>query len=76
MNAVIYTRVSTEDQGRGYSLQSQLEQCREYAKSHGYTVLAEYEDRFTGESLERAGLNNALEFCSQNSVQIFSTTYF
>lgn len=71
MNAVIYTRVSTEDQGKhGYSLQSQLEKCQEYAKEKGYTVLATFEDRFSGEILDRAGMNDCLHFCSQNSVQI------
>lgn len=68
MNAVIYTRVSTEEQAKGYSLQTQLERCREYAQFHGYTVIAEREDRHSGENLERAGLNSLIELASRTVV--------
>src|SRR5690242_7811935 len=41
-NAVIYARVSSEEQVQGYSIQAQLRACREWAEKHGYTVAKEY----------------------------------
>ena len=40
--AVIYARVSSEEQVQGYSIQAQLRACREWAEQHGYTVTKEY----------------------------------
>ena len=39
--ALIYTRVSTEDQAReGVSLDAQLADCRKYAANHGFCQLS------------------------------------
>jgi site-specific DNA recombinase len=40
--AVIYARVSSEEQVQGYSIQAQLRDCREWAEKHGYTIAKEY----------------------------------
>src|SRR6266550_6761291 len=40
--AVIYARVSSEEQVQGYSIQAQLQACRDWAEKHGYTVAKEY----------------------------------
>ena len=40
--AVIYARVSSEEQVQGYSIQAQLRACREWAEKHGYNVAKEY----------------------------------
>jgi DNA invertase Pin-like site-specific DNA recombinase len=42
--AVIYARVSSEEQVQGYSIQAQLRACRESAEKHGYKVVKEYLD--------------------------------
>jgi site-specific DNA recombinase len=43
--AILYTRVSTDEQARsGYSLAQQLEALRGYAASEGYEVLEEVTD--------------------------------
>jgi len=42
--AVIYARVSSEEQVQGYSIQAQLRACREWAEKHGYTVAKEFLD--------------------------------
>ena len=48
-NAIIYARVSTDEQAdKGYSLPSQLEHCREYARRNNLVVVAEFSDDFTG----------------------------
>jgi hypothetical protein len=40
--AVIYARVSSEEEVQGYSIQAQLRACREWAEKHGWTVAKEY----------------------------------
>ena len=42
--AVIYARVSSEEQVQGYSIQAQLRACREWAEKNGYKVAKEYLD--------------------------------
>jgi len=37
-NAVIYVRVSTEEQTQNYSLESQEKECRAYAQRHNYEI--------------------------------------
>ena len=46
--AVIYCRVSTDEQAGNYSLPTQLEACRKYAAHAGLTVAAEYADDYSG----------------------------
>ena len=57
--AVLYARVSTDEQARsGYSLAQQLEALREHASREGYEVLEEVVDPGqSGASLERPGLD-------------------
>jgi len=68
--AVIYARVSTDEQGRGYSLPTQIEKSKEYAEEHEYIVLAVFQDAYTGTTLERPGLNELYEFIDMNSVEV------
>ena len=42
LTAVIYARVSSEEQVQGYSIQAQLRACREWAAKNGYTIAKEY----------------------------------
>jgi DNA invertase Pin-like site-specific DNA recombinase len=37
--AAIYARVSTEDQGKGFSLPTEIEACQRLAEREGYTVI-------------------------------------
>jgi site-specific DNA recombinase len=69
--AVIHARVSTAEQGQGYSLPTQLESCREYATQQGYSVLAEFTDMHTGTEIDRPGLNELYEFVEKNPVDVF-----
>jgi site-specific DNA recombinase len=56
--AAIYVRVSTDDQAdKGYSLPSQVDECRKYAELNGFTVVAELSDDYTGMKLNRPGLD-------------------
>src|SRR5687767_2260990 len=52
--ALLYTRVSTEDQAReGVSLDAQLAECRRYVASQGWVLGSEYQDVMTGRREDR-----------------------
>jgi len=55
--ACLYARVSSDEQAKGYSLATQLEACRKYCEGHGFEVVGEFSDEFTGASLDRPGLD-------------------
>src|SRR5262245_53953793 len=52
--ALIYTRVSTEDQANeGVSLGAQLAACRQYAKAYAWMIGAEFQDVLSGKRTDR-----------------------
>jgi site-specific DNA recombinase len=52
--ALIYTRVSTDEQAReGVSLNAQLEACRRYAAARGWVLGDEYQDVQSGKRDDR-----------------------
>ena len=62
IRAVIYARVATVAQADGGSqLQAQTAACRQLAESLGAVVVNEYWDVGAGASLDRSGLQAALE---------------
>jgi site-specific DNA recombinase len=68
--AAIYARVSTEDQGKGYSIPTQIEACQRLAQHEGYLVPQDYliKDEDTGKELERLGLCKLRELVRTNSI--------
>lgn len=66
-NALIYCRVSTEEQAReGYSLDAQERFCRTYAEQNGFRVLGTYRDEGkSGTSLDRPALKDLLDRCQR-----------
>ena len=47
--AILYARVSTDNQAdKGYSLPSQLDACRRYAEQHGFEIVGEFQEDYTG----------------------------
>jgi site-specific DNA recombinase len=61
MNAIIYARVSTDEQAeRGYSLGSQVEACQRYAELNGYEVVEAVQDDCSGMLINRPGLDRVL----------------
>jgi site-specific DNA recombinase len=66
--AVLYGRVSTEDQSRGFSLETQLEACRKYARQQGYQVVEEIPESFSGRTLDRPGLQKLLRMVQDGLV--------
>ena len=69
--ALIYARVSTEDQVEKYGLPSQLSACREYAATHNYEIVQEISDEgISGVILDRAGLNRVREMAREKSIDV------
>lgn len=58
MNCATYSRVSTDDQVQGYSLDSQRRELRDLTARKGYTIIAELsDDGVSGATLDRPALN-------------------
>ena len=70
--AVLYSRVSTDEQARsGYSLAQQLEALRQYAEHEGYQVLEEVQDPGqSGASLERPGMDRVRDLVATGNVSV------
>lgn len=69
--AIIYVRVSTDDQVRGYSLRQQLEACRAWCEREGYEVLEEVEDAgHSAAYLERPGLDRVRDLVETGGVSV------
>src|ERR671910_784719 len=70
--AVLYARVSTDEQARsGYSLAQQIEALRDYAAREGYEVLEEVVDPGqSGASLERPGMDRVRDLVAAGGVSV------
>jgi site-specific DNA recombinase len=58
--AAMYARVSTEDQGKGSSIPTQIEVCQQLATREGYRVPESYvllDEGISGTTLDRPGLH-------------------
>lgn len=61
MKAVIYARVSSEEQGKGYSNDAQLDLCRTFASARGLHVVTEFVDVESASSAGRTQFGRMLE---------------
>src|SRR5215218_7731487 len=70
--AILYARVSTDEQARsGYSLAQQLEALRDYAQREGLEVLQEVTDPgWSGAYLDRPGLDHVRDLVHGGSVDV------
>lgn len=67
--AVIYCRVSTEEQAKhGYSLAQQEKECIEFALKQGYEIDKVFiEEGESAKDLNRTQLKAMFEYCTQNT---------
>src|SRR5215208_6432965 len=67
--AILYARVSTDEQARsGYSLAQQIEALRDYAAREGYEVLEEVSDPGeSGATLERPGMDRVRDLVASEA---------
>ncbi len=64
---IIYVRVSSEDQVRGYSLMNQEKDCRAYADKNGWEVLQVFrEEGESAKNADRTELQNLQKHCIKN----------
>jgi site-specific DNA recombinase len=70
--AILYARVSTDEQARsGYSLAQQLEALRNYAAREGYEIFEEVSDPGqSGASLERPGMDRVRDLVAAGGVSV------
>ena len=70
--AVLYARVSTDEQARsGYSLAQQIEALKDYAAREGYKILEEIQDPGqSGASLERPGMDRVRDLVAAGGVSV------
>ena len=70
--AILYARVSTDEQARsGFSLAQQLEALREHAAREGFEVLEEVADPGqSGASLERPGMDRVRDLVAAGDVSV------
>jgi site-specific DNA recombinase len=68
--AVIYCRVSTEEQSENNSLPYQLKVCREAAKRLSCKILHEFREEESGAKQDRTEMMKMLKFCTQNRNKI------
>ena len=70
---VIYTRVSTDEQGKsGLGIEAQLNLCRQYAKNYGKEIIAEFQEVTSGktELLEREQFTQAVMVAQSNGASL------
>ena len=68
--AAIYSRVSTDEQTKGYSLQTQIDACNVYAKERRYTVTESFTDDYTGAAIDRPALNQLRDYMMNNPLDV------
>jgi site-specific DNA recombinase len=69
--ALIYARVSTEDQVEKYGLPTQLRACREHAGKLGLQIVAEISDEgVSGAIIDRRGLERARQMVRNGDVDV------
>ena len=68
-NAAIYTRVSTDKQQDGASLDTQLEACRRYCEANGLVVLEEFRDVLSGLKSDRPQYVQAVAMAKSKAIK-------
>src|SRR5438034_11295416 len=71
--AMVVARVSSEEQKRNRSIETQIKKCRKYMQELGFTISHEHEfaDVGTGKFLDRPGLNAARELAGKVDAIVF-----
>jgi site-specific DNA recombinase len=71
LRVCLYTRISTDEENQPTSLASQGERLEAFCRSQeGWRVVAEEEDRMTGSTLARPGLERALALAQERRIDL------
>lgn len=77
MNAVLYLRVSSEDQVKNFSLDTQLDICTTAAERMGYKIIQVFrEEGASAKTANRPELIKLLEYCRANKNNINSVLVY
>lgn len=68
--AVLYARVSSQKQEKGYSLESQVESCRKLAASNNWVVTATFREVCSGTVLNRPQLDKLRDLVAAGEVDV------
>lgn len=68
--AIVYARVSTQDQALGFSLETQRELCEKKARELGAVEIEAVEDAYTGTKLDRPALNYLRKKVADRSIDL------
>jgi site-specific DNA recombinase len=69
--AAIYARVSTEDQGKGFSISTQIEGCQKLAEREGYTVPEAHvliDEGISGTTMDRPDLRKLRDLVNVRTI--------
>lgn len=70
MRAIIYTRVSTEDQATGYSLSYQEDRLRRYCDERSIEILDHYQDDHSAKTFNRPAFKKLVEYVRRHKNQV------
>lgn len=74
--AILYLRVSTDEQSFGFSLTDQGKRLTEYCIKNQIDISATFQDDYSGKTFNRPGFNSLLSFVKKNKVdQIIFTKW-
>ena len=68
--AAIYARVSTDEQTKGYSLNTQVDACHRYAEERDYKIIETYKEDYSGATLDRPELDKLRDAISTNQIDV------
>lgn len=69
-NAIGYLRVSSKEQGKGTSLETQIEGIKNLCLSKGILLIETFVDKYSGKNFNRPEFKRALKFLSQHKGEI------
>lgn len=72
----IYARVSTAEQIKGYSIAAQLDTCRVYLNSHGWSLTGEYIDALSGTDDQRPEFQTMIKDALAGKFQVIIVSSF
>jgi site-specific DNA recombinase len=73
--AIIYTRVSTDEQNNGYSPSDQKEKLYRYCQNNNIEVVGFYHDDESGKSFERPEWKKIMAYLKSNKIQLIAYTF-
>ncbi len=69
-NVVLMSRVSSDEQAKGYSLDIQLDALKKYCEKKDYSIVKVFKEDFSAKTFNRPGFNEFLAFAKANKGKI------